>query len=868
MNASSEPPWHALPAEEALRRQGTTAYGLDDGEAERRLARFGPNRFERTPPASPWRILARQLSNVVVALLAVAAGVAMLTGDPLDAGAIGAVLVLNVAIGFTTELRAHRAMEALVALEVARARVMRGGRWREVDARDLVPGDVVHLEAGQSVPADARLLEAADLRVQEASLTGEPVPARKEVSVELPDDLPLADRATMVYKATTVAAGRGQGVVVATGMTTEVGRIGALAGAVEDRATPLERRLDALGRRLAVAALAVAALVAALGYWHGVALAELIQTALALAVAAVPEGLPVVGTIAMAIGVRRMARRRVLVRRLPVVETLGSATVICTDKTGTLTAGEMRATVLRLAEREVELGGDADGVDPRVGLALRIAALANQATVARTGEGWRAHGDPTDAALLLAAAKCGLDRERLLEQWPRQAELPFSSERLLAASWHRAGSSLTLLVKGAPRRILELSDSVLGPDGARPLDAAEREALLETNRELAARGLRILALAMREDASGGEADLQALTWVAFVGLSDPPAPGVRETIDVFARAGIRTVMITGDQQRTAEAIAGQMGLLRPGDRVIDGRELDRMSNETLRGAVDRVAAYSRASPEAKLRIIAAHQARGAVVAMLGDGVNDAAALRQADIGVAMGVRGTDMAKESADLILEDDRFPTIGAAIEEGRVIFDNIRKFVFYLFSCNLAEILVLLGVAIVGSGAPLFPLQILWLNLVTDTFPALALAVEPGEKGVMRQPPRDPGEAILSAAMLRLIALYAALIASVTVVAFALGGTTCAFMTLALAQILHLGNARSVGPVLSLRSVLANRAALAAVLLAIGLQLLAAFFLPLARVLRVTPLTGREWTLVLVLGAMPAILGQIAKALRGGRG
>jgi Ca2+-transporting ATPase len=323
-------------------------------------------------------------------------------------------------------------------------------------------------------------------------------------------------------------------------------------------------------------------------------------------------------------------------------------------------------------------------------------------------------------------------------------------------------------------------------------------------------------------------------------------------------------MITGDQQRTAEAIAGQMGLLRPGDRVIDGRELDRMSDETLRGAVDRAAAYSRASPEAKLRIIAAHQSRGAVVAMLGDGVNDAAALRQADIGVAMGVRGTDMAKEAADLILVDDRFPTIAAAVEEGRVIFDNVRKFVFYLFSCNLAEILVLLGVGIVGSAAPLFPLQILWLNLITDTFPALALAVEPGERGVMRQPPRDPQAAILSAEMLKSIAVYAALIAVVTVVAFALGGTTAAFMTLALAQILHLGNARSVGPVLSPRLALANRAAIAAVVLAIGLQLLAAFLAPLARVLRVTPLTGREWALVAILGATPAIVGQIAKALR----
>jgi Ca2+-transporting ATPase len=647
-------------------------------------------------------------------------------------------------------------------------------------------------------------------------------------------------------------------------MATEVGRIGALAGAVEDRTTPLERRLDALGRRLALAALAVAALVAALGYWRGAATAELIQTAIALAVAAVPEGMPVVGTIAMAVGVRRMARRRVLVRRLPVVETLGSATVICTDKTGTLTTGEMTAMVLRLADREVSLGAESDGVDPRLPVALRIAALANEGSLSRRDGGWKAHGDPTDTALLLAAAKAGVDRERLLVESPRHGELPFSSERMLAASWHHTGTGLSLYVKGAPRRILELSERVLVADGARPLAPESREALLETNRELAARGLRVLALAMKEDAGGTESDLQGLTWVAFVGLSDPPAPGVRETIDVFAGAGIRTVMITGDQQRTAEAVARELGLLRAGDRVLDGRELDPMSDETLGGVVDRVAAYSRASPEAKLRIVSAHQSRGAIVAMLGDGVNDAAALRQADIGVAMGIRGTDMAKEAADLILEDDRFPTIGAAIEEGRVIFDNLRKFVFYLFSCNLAEILVLLGVGIVGPGAPLFPLQILWLNLITDTFPALALAVEPGEPGVMRQPPRNPREAILSAEMLRSIATYAALIAAVTVAAFAVGGTTCAFMTLALAQILHLGNARSAGPVLSPRSALANRAAVAAVVLAIGLQLLAALLAPLARVLRVTPLTGRDWALVLVLGATPAIVGQVAKAVR----
>jgi Ca2+-transporting ATPase len=391
---------------------------------------------------------------------------------------------------------------------------------------------------------------------------------------------------------------------------------------------------------------------------------------------------------------------------------------------------------------------------------------------------------------------------------------------------------------------------------------------MAANDNLARAGLRVLGLASGPVEQPAEAALKGLTFVGFVGLIDPPAPGVKETIARLRAAGLRTVMLTGDQRLTAEAIGRELGVLSDDAEVISGSELDALSREELEARVTRIGVFSRITPEHKLAIVSALQARGEIVAMLGDGVNDAAALKKADVGVAMGKRGTDVAKEAASIVLQDDRFETIAAAVEEGRVIFDNIRKFVFYLFSCNLAEILVLLGVGIVGSAAPLFPLQILWLNLVTDTFPALALAVEPGERGVMRQPPRDPQAAILSAEMLKSIAVYAALIAVVTVVAFALGGTTAAFMTLALAQILHLGNARSAGPVLSLRSVLANRAAIAAVLLAIGLQLLAAFFAPLARVLRVTPLTGREWALVVVLGAVPAIVGQIAKALRTERG
>jgi Ca2+-transporting ATPase len=667
----------------------------------------------------------------------------------------------------------------------------------------------------------------------------------------------------MVYKTTAVVAGRARCLVVGTGMDTEVGRIGALTAAVVQEPTTLERRLDTLGRRLAGLAIAVAAVVAGLGLAHGVPLGELLQTSIALAVAAVPEGLPVVGTIAMAVGVRRMARRRALIRHLPVAETLGSATVICTDKTGTLTAGEMTVTALRLEDREVVVPEGGFAPPPDALRLLRVAALASRGELVEVEGVWQGRGDPTETALLFAARKAGLEPAALGREWPEVADLPFSSERMFMATWHRTGDSLLLCVKGAPGRVIELSERVATADGSRPLDQTERERLLELNRELAGRGLRVLAVASKDAADPNEAP-RGLTWLGFAGLMDPPAAGVTETIRVFRDAGIRTVMLTGDQRLTAQSVAGQLGLLDPGELVLDGRDVDRMSDEALGREVGRTAVFSRVSPEAKLRIVGAYQAGGAIVAMLGDVVNDAAALRKADIGVAMGKRGTDLAKEAADLILADDRFTTIGAAVEQGRIIFDNIRKFVFYLFSWNLAEILVLLGAGVAGLSSPLLPLQILWLNLVTDTFPALALAVEPGEPGVMRQPPRDPAQAILSPGMLRAIAVYAALIAVVTLIAFFLAGTTAAFMTLAFAQILHLGDARSRGPVLTPRTALANRAALAAVALAAGLQLLAVFLTPLAQLLLVVPLSVEQWALVALLAATPAVAGQIGKAVR----
>jgi Ca2+-transporting ATPase len=838
---------------------------------------------------SAWTVLLRQLRSVIVVLLAAAAGIAFYTGDVLDGAAIGAVLVLNVGIGFATELQARRAMAALLSLEVARARVIRAGHLLDIQAYDLVPGDVLEVEAGDAVPADARLLEALELRTLEASLTGEPVPAEKDAATRLGADVPLGDRATMLYKATTIVAGRGRAVVVATGMATEVGRIGVLLRGISDQQTPLERRLDALGRGLVAVALMVAGLVVWIGLRQGMAVGDLLQTALALAVAAVPEGLPVVATIAMAVGVRRMARRRALIRHLPVVETLGSATVICTDKTGTLTAGEMTATVIRLEDAEVSVSGGGyapegefrvDGAridprtDPRLEAALRICLLAARGSVTTEEGSWKAVGDPTEAALSVLAIKAGLNRSTLVAEWPPVNEVPFTSERMFMASFHGTPSGLLACVKGAPRRVLQLSARVLTAGGSREIDEGERQRLLALNGELAARGLRVLALAQKTVSTAEEGALTGLTWVGLVGLTDPPAPGVRETIATFRGAGIRTVMLTGDQRLTAERIAEDLGLRSSREAILDGTQIDSLSDGELRDQVGRTAGFSRVSPEAKLRIIRAYQAEGEIVAMLGDGVNDAAALRKADIGIAMGRRGTDMAKEAADLILEDDQFPTIAVAVEEGRVVFDNIRKFVFYLFSCNLAEILVLLGAGVAGFSAPLLPLQILWLNLLTDTVPALALAVEPAESNIMRQPPRDPGEAILSRRLIRSIVGYGVLISLCTLGAFSWGlargpmssahAGTLAFMTLAFAQILHLGNARSAAPVLSPERALSNRYALAAVLLTFALQVVAVSLDPLAQVLGLSPLSGNDWLVVLGLALVPAVVGQALKSLR----
>ncbi|MGE3277277.1 MAG: cation-translocating P-type ATPase [Vicinamibacterales bacterium] len=878
--------WYARPSDEVLRDLGSRPGGLTTGEAADRLGRSGPNVLPVTPPEPAWRILVAQFQGIVIYLLVAAAIVSAATGDPLDAAAIGVVLLLNAGIGFATELRARRAIEALSQLEPKRAVVLRDGQRHEIQARNLVPGDVVVVEAGGAVPADARVLVAHGLRVNESALTGESAPVSKD-SAAVADDAVLADRRSMLFSGTMVADGTGRAVVTATGSGTELGRIGGLVGRLAEGATPLERRLDALGSGLVWIALAVAALVVVIGALHGTPVGEMIETGLALAVAAVPEGLPAVATIALAVGVRRMARRRALVRRLPSVESLGSVTIVCSDKTGTLTAGEMTATTVWTAGRTYVISGAGyapDGAvtlagttvdiedDADLALAVRVGALAGRGDARQVGGAWTAEGDPTDVALLVLGRKLGLPRAQLLNDWPEIGEVPFSSARRLMATFHDTPSGRTACVKGAPARVLEVCGTLRTAHGVEPLDEARIRQVRAQNETMAAEGLRVLALACGSVTEPSERALQGLAFVGLVGLIDPPAEGVRETITAFRDAGIRTVMITGDQRLTAEAVGRSLGLFGEGDQSMDGREVDAADDAALAAAVPRVAAYSRVSPEGKLRIVSAVQARGEVAAVLGDGVNDAAALKKADVGVAMGGRGTDVAREAADVVLQDDNFRTIVAAVEEGRVIADNIRKFVFYLFSCNLAEVLVLLGTAVAGLPLPLTPLQILWINLVTDTFPALALALEPGEPDVMRRRPRSPAAAILSRGFLQSVAFYAALITAATLAGYTWAltarpqaATTVAFMTLALAQVFHLGNARSRNDVLAPRRVVANVWAVAAVFTVLALQAVAVYAPAVAATLRTVPLDAQAWLVVLGLATLPAVTGQTLKRATG---
>jgi Ca2+-transporting ATPase len=874
--ADAPTPW-ALGAGELCQALGVDpTRGLEPEEVLRRRRTHGPNLLRELRPTPAWRLLVAQFASWIVGLLVAAALVALAFHETLDAIAIAVVLVLNALIGFVTELRAVRSMEALRRLGSVETRVVRGGREERVDAVDLVPGDVLLLEGGDVVTADARLCEAAGLEVDESALTGESEPVAKAVDA-VAREAALHARSPMLHKGTAVTGGSARVVVTGTGMETELGRIARLVQEADKSATPLEVRLAGLGRRLVGVVLVVALVTAVAGILSGREALLMVETGVALAVAAIPEGLPVVATLALARGMWRLARRSALINRLAAVETLGATTVILSDKTGTLTENRMAARRVALEGAEVQLGpeGLEAGGAPHLREAVEAAVLCSNAVLAEDAraegaDGDRAGdlGDPTELALLRLGRAVGVERRALEEREPRLAEFAFDPCTRRMATVHREGGGVRVAVKGAAEAVLPLCTRVLEPaGGAAALDEAARRAWEERAAALAADGLRVLALAGSRREALPEDPFEDLTLLALVGLADPPRATVAGAVAACHRAGIRVVMVTGDHAGTAAAIARAVGIVPEGEtRVVQGTDLEREADPLL----PRV--FARVSPEQKLALVAAYQAAGHVVAMTGDGVNDAPALRKADIGVAMGRRGTQVAREAADMVLVDDAFESIVAAVEQGRVLFDNVRRFVVYLLSCNVSEVLVVTAAAVVGGPLPLLPLQILFLNLVTDVFPALALGFGEGDRDVLERPPRDPREPVLTRAHWREVAGYAALLSASVLLALlaALHGlhyeeraaVTVSFLTLATSQLLHVFNVRGRGSSLLGNDVVRNPWIWAALLLCAGLILLAVHWPLLAGPLQLVTPDLRGWALVVGASLLPLAVGQVLRS------
>jgi P-type Ca2+ transporter type 2C len=764
--------WYDLEVAETAAALGTSLNsGLSDQEAARRLTQYGPNELARAGAVAPWRLLLEQFRNVLILILLVAVGLSLVLGHATEAIVIAAIVVLAALLGFVQEYRAERAIEALGRMAAPTATVLREGEELDVPARELVPGDVVLLHAGDRAAADGRLVDAVNLQVEESALTGESLPVAKQTAaLDSDDDLPLGDRTNMVYAGTAVTYGRGRAVVVATGMQTEFGGIARMLETIERGKTPLQVSLDRVAMVLARAALVVVLLVVSLGLVRGQPLLDMLLFGVALAVAVVPEALPAVITISLTLAAQRMVRRNALVRRLPAIETLGSVDVICADKTGTLTRDEMTVRKLLAGGELFELSGagyepdgefrrDGSPIDPPAAVleALRAAVLASDARLTGDEDGrWLIRGDPTEGALVVAAAKARLERSELERRCPRVDEIPFTSESKRMTTLHRTPEGTIAFAKGAPEVVLHSCR----------LEPEERDALLETARELAGEALRVLAVAKRANATPANAE-QDMTFLGLIAMIDPPRPEAKQAVERCRAAGITPVMITGDHPLTAQAIAREVGILTEG-RAVTGAELEAIDDAELEREVERIQVYARVSPQHKLRVVEALQRSGHTVAMTGDGVNDAPAVKKAEIGVAMGITGTDVAKEAAAMTLTDDNFASIVAAVEEGRGVFSNIKKYLMYLLAANIGEIGLLLGASLLGKPLPLSAVQILYVNLATDGLPALALSVDPAERDLMRRPPRSRKTGIFTRPVVTLIAVGGAWSALATLTLF----------------------------------------------------------------------------------------------------
>ncbi|MDX2039463.1 MAG: cation-translocating P-type ATPase [Isosphaeraceae bacterium] len=895
-------PAHALAVEAALEFvESSSDAGLSSAEAAARRARFGPNLLPQAPAVPLWKRFLSQFMEPVIGILLAAALISGITGDIVDTIAILAIVLINGVIGFVQESRAEKALAALQKMSAPMAKAMRDGRLQLIPASELVPGDRIVVEGGDNVPADARLIRSFGLAVQEAALTGESVPVTKDAAPALDAAAPLGDRINMVYLGTTVAAGRGDAVVVATGGATELGKVAGLLESTEREPTPLQQRLAELGKVLIYVVLGIAALIFAINTYRGTPWLESFLLSVSLAVAAVPEGLPAVVTLVLALGLQRLVRCNALVRRLPSVETLGSVTVICSDKTGTLTRNEMtvREVVTASAHYHVSGSGYApegafhirvdDGehasgepihAPGRSDLirALEVAVWCNTAKVEPHPEEagvWQVVGDPTEGALVVAARKAQVsaqDRdERVIH------EIPFDSDRkAMSVVIRLEGTGAAMFTKGAPEVILGLCSSEFRDGSVVPMTEERAEEIRAVAREMAGRALRVLALAERRHEDAGHESVtreEDLVFIGLVGMIDPPRSEARAAVLECRTAGIRPVMITGDHPATAWAIARELGLAREGDRLMTGLDLDRTTPEELKEAVGDVAVFARVSAEHKLRIVAAFKARGQVVAMTGDGVNDAPAMRAADIGIAMGIAGTDVTKESSDMVLTDDNFNSIVNAIEQGRGIFDNIQKFIHYLLASNTSEVLIMFLAALFGWPAPLTAVQLLWINLVTDGLPALALGVEPIEKNVMRRPPRPPRESVLTKSRARLILIHGTLIAFVGLVAFLLTyenganidrAHTATFCTVAFTQLFFSFACRSRSQTLFELGPFSNPKLLGAILVS-GLLQFAVVSLPGVRAVFDVPTSpAGDWLLILPLALAPVTVVEIVKLIR----
>ncbi|MBN2558955.1 MAG: cation-transporting P-type ATPase [Clostridia bacterium] len=890
---------YAITVEETAKRLKTDLEnGLPGEKAIELLAEYGRNEIVIKSRVSPWKILARQFKDIIILLLLIAAAVSFSIGDTVEGAAVIAVIMLTVFFGFITEYRAEKSVEELQKLITPTAKVMRDGEILEIDARELVPGDIMILEEGDRVTADGRIIESDDLAVNESMLTGESEPVSKHARVvRAGGNVPLGDRKNMVYMGTMVTGGNGRAIATGTGSNTQMGRISTMLQETEDESTPIEKQLATTGRFLIIITFVITAVIAVAGIISGVPVVEMLKTAIALAVAAVPEGLPAVATITLAVGMRRMAKKNALMKNLPAVETLGSTTIICTDKTGTLTENQMTVQEIYLPGAEGRMinvtgtgykpeGGfledgknlDAKG-DEALSLFLTSGLLASNAVVTWDDkDGWKVIGDPTEGALITAASKAGFDDGADGTGYDRIDELPFDSDKkFMAVSAAKDGNSPVIFLKGAPGVIIGMCGYSGGREPLHELDEKKREKLLEVNSRMARKGLRILALAYKEGISA-DSDIEdeigeGLVFLGFAGILDPPRPGISKAVAQARSAGIRVIMITGDQKDTAAAIAGQVGIGDEEEEVITGAELDEMSSDELADALRKSSVFARVSPGNKLNIVDALKKNNEVAAMTGDGVNDAPALKKADIGISMGLRGTSVANEASDMVLLDDSFGTIITAIRQGRVIFDNIQKFIHYLLSCNLSEIMLIFISIIIGVPAPLLAIQILWLNLVTDIFPAFALAWEAPEARTMERPPRDPGKPIITNSYKMRIVLQGFVIVLgplfVYLIAMNLGyaieeSRTIGFMALALVQLFHVFNVRRKNG-LGFDSTLFKSPYLwGAFLVTMGLQMVAVYVPFMQKVLKTTAMSPVMWLYVIAGAVAPIILIQLIALVR----